>query len=141
MGRISSAGAWTLGPSGGGVTHTVNGGFAHKVFKQTTHTTTTAYDVANKSVIFFNNTSGVGGSVLNGMTGGIDGQIIYIVNKNNSGSLITVTLNHNDAGAAAGNKIFTPNGTNIVLGAGESAILIKSTQANIDAYHVIGGVY
>jgi hypothetical protein len=49
-----------------------------------------------------------------GITGGVDGRLLTIINAT-GGSV--VTLNHNDAGSSAGNKIFCPTGAALALSA------------------------
>lgn len=51
------------------------------------------------------------GSVITGFAGGVDGRMLTIVNLGNQ----NVTILHEDAGSAAGNRIVTKGGAPIVL--------------------------
>jgi hypothetical protein len=104
------AGAWTWGPASGGVTHGFYGGV--KTISSET-TLTDGMNVANKFGISTNNTTGN----IQGFTGGVSGQIIYI-RMGGSGSATLI-----QAGTGT-QKFRLPGGLNLSLTALDGVILL-----------------
>jgi len=82
---------------------------------------TTENDYAGANGTSFARLSGAGGgSTITGIAGGSDGRMLIIVNV----SANTITLNHQDAGSTASNRIITSTGLAVVLGADDTVVLI-----------------
>jgi len=113
VGLISNAGQHTTGPSAGGVTHPLYG--ARRYLTVGTFggsATNNALSTAN--IAWLQRTVNPGSNItLNGLTGGVAGQILYISNNNADGR--TLIIVH---AAGVNQQIFTATGGNISLPSG-----------------------
>lgn len=72
--------------------------------------------------------------LLNGMTGGVDGRVMLL---RLSGGSSSITLVHQSASAAVGNKISTYTGASIVLTQRQAALLIYDTVSGVSSWIVL----
>jgi len=70
--------------------------------------------------------AGASAATITGLTGGYDGRIIVLRNKN-TGAGASLTLKNQDAGSSGANRFFTPNGVDYVLAPVESVVLQYSS--------------
>jgi hypothetical protein len=105
---INSSGAVTLGPSTL-AKHTVNGRFKLSLYTDSGAGPFNNYSLGNYGVVAFTNGGAV---ILTGITGGADGDVIYILCGAG-----TLRLDHNSGSSGAGNKLFNKTGANITLAA------------------------
>jgi hypothetical protein len=59
---------------------------------------------------------------LTGLTGGSDGRIIVLINRN-TGAGASLTITNQDAGSSGANRFFCPRGVSYVLGPSEAVVL------------------
>lgn len=71
---------------------------------------------------------------ISGFSGGVDGRLLTIMNGNGGGG--TMTLQHNNAGSSAGNKIFCPGGVDLVLNTQWGAAILQYASVS-GAWYVI----
>jgi hypothetical protein len=111
---ISDAGAVTVGPSAGGVTHLIYGGIASKAAEVTLEDNVSVANVMIAGV------GGAGALTVNGLSGGVLGQILFIYS---GASTRTITLKHN---SGTGTQKF---------------LCANSADVNIRAYGVVVCLY
>lgn len=68
--------------------------------------------------------SPLGSYSIHGITGGVDGRLLWIKKLS---SPFTLSFTHNNAAASAGNKIYTPSSATVTLTTSGFAILIYDT--------------
>jgi hypothetical protein len=118
IGRATAAGAWELGPSGGGVDHRING-FEVLGAKQVgppAAGTYNNYDFGDSSYLYVVVTSGV---IFTGFKTSSDGTILHIVSAG------TFQLNHNAPGSTS--RILTNANANITV---RGATLLYNNNTN-----------
>lgn len=71
---------------------------------------------------------------LNGMIGGVDGRFMLI---RVSGGSSNITITHQSASAAVGNKFSTYTGASIVLAARQAALIIYDTIGGVSSWVVL----
>jgi hypothetical protein len=69
--------------------------------------------------------AGAGAYVYTGFAGGSQGRTHLVYNQS-SNSTDTATINHNDGGSVAANRVSTSNGEDIVLRGGEAAVILHT---------------
>jgi len=114
QGEISAAGAWTLGPSSGGVTHQQYGGW--RIDWTNKATLANALNVANKSVVQIPNAD-VGD--IDYFTGGVAGQVIYVQGSRGASA---ARFTHNTG--ATGQLFLLPGSGSLTLSNYSSAIMV-----------------
>jgi hypothetical protein len=119
---VATGGAVTLGPAGGGVTHTVNGALACPATGAVGDGAVGTLSAANVSILNHNSN---GAATIAGLSGGVYGQVVYITNRGSSAVTLTHTL-------SAGNYFICPSGVNFVIPAYGAVCVIF-----INAWYVI----
>lgn len=102
------------------------------VVKKTTNTTVGTINALSRSggsSLFMN---GAGTVTVNGIAGGVDGMILYLI----CGNATTLVLNHENASAAAGDRITTQTAGNVTISQRGGAVLIY--ESSTAKWRIIG---
>jgi hypothetical protein len=102
--------------------------------KGTDYSSTGTINDANFGDVSTIRLSGLSPKIITGIIGGRDGEFLTIIN----GGTGTATLNNNDAGSSAGNRIITGTNSDVIVPSGGSVSLIYDSATTV--WRVIGDV-